>query len=189
MGASMKVVNKEELLDSFFDLYSEKLEDIVDRSEKIITADDIISINLDLLLFRNNIDYRNANEEDVKCLFTNYNYLDSVEKLKSMIDKLNLDPFDAASDIMIKISQNKIFKNHNVCTAVSSGLYYLYKNKIMVTLSKEDLTSLSTWISESPTEQLSNAKVHIRNQLKENSDILMNNMTQKERDDFDLSFE
>lgn len=180
----MKVVNKEELLDSFFDLYSERLEDIVDRSEKMITADDIISINLYLLLSRNNIDYRNANEEDVS-----YNYLDSVEKLKSMIDELSLDPFDAASDLMIKISQNKIFKNHNECTAVSSGLYHLYKNKIMVTLSKEDLTSLSTWISESSTEQLSNVKVYIRNQLKENNDILMNNMTQKERDDFDLSFE
>lgn len=184
MEVSMKVVNKEELLDSFFDLYSERLEDIVDRSEKMITADDIISINLYLLLSRNNIDHRNANEEDVS-----YNYLDSVEKLKSMIDELSLDPFDAASDLMIKISQNKIFKNHNECTAVSSGLYHLYKNKIMVTLSKEDLTSLSTWISESSTEQLSNVKVYIRNQLKENNDILMNNMTQKERDDFDLSFE
>lgn len=189
MEVSMKVANKEKLLDSFFNLYSEQLEDIVDRPEKIITVDDIISINLDLLLSRNNIDYRNANEEGVRYLFANFNYLDSVEKLKSMIGELNLDPFDAASDIMIKISQNKIFKNHNECTAVSSGLYHLYKNKIMVTLSKEDLTSLSTLISESSTEQLSNVKVYIRNQLKENSDILMNNMTQKERDDFDLSFE
>lgn len=185
----MKVVNKEKLLDSFFDLYFKQLEDIVDHPEKMITADDIISINMDLLLYRNNIDYRNANEEDARYLFANFNYLDSVEKLKAMIGGLSQDPFDAASDIIIKIFQDKIFKNHNECTAISSGLYHLYKNKIIVTLPKEDLTAISTLISESSAEHLNNVRTYIKNQLEENSDILMNDMSQKEKDDFDLFFE
>lgn len=164
----MQVANREKLLNSFFDLYSEKLEGIRERSEQMLTADDVININIKFIS-QNKEFYKQGLEYNAGSLFTDPDSSEATKKLKSILSKCSSDPYSVAADIMMKISRSKIFKNYNEKTAISSGLYYLYKNNIMVTMSKEELNSLSSSILNAPTNLIRTVLSNMREQLKEKS--------------------
>ncbi len=138
----MKIINKEKSIRSFLELYSNQLRELKEPKKKDnpITVQDIIDINTEMALSKNHINftYANTNETQASAQFANGDVNVSKCNLEKIIEdtypRVNEfsynDEFDIASKIICSMISDPIFTYQNSTTALSTGLYYLYKNGI-----------------------------------------------------------
>lgn len=139
----MRITNKENSVRSFFNLYSDQfreLQEPEDKKDNPLTVQDVIDINTEMALCKSHVNftYANTTETQASAQFANRDVNVARRHLEKIINDASISEhasddngkFNVASKIIYSMISNPIFTYQNDTTALSAGLYYLYKNEI-----------------------------------------------------------
>lgn len=141
----MRITNKEKSISSFFNLYSDQFRELKEPEKKDnpITVQDIIDINTEMTLCKSHVNFAFTNETQTSNQFLDRDVNIGKQHLEKIIKNAyssehateDNNKFSIASKIICNIISNPIFTYQNDTTAISVGLYYLYKNEIELNMS------------------------------------------------------
>lgn len=142
----MRITNKEKSIGSFFNLYSDQfraLKEPEDKKDIPLTVQDIIDINTEMARCKSYVNFTYANETQASVQFANRDVNVSKRNLEKVINDASISEhasddngkFNVASKIIYSMISYPIFTYQNDTTALSAGLYYLYKNEIELDMS------------------------------------------------------
>lgn len=141
----MRITSKENLVHSFFNLYSDQFSELKEPEKKDnpIAVQDIIDINTEMVLRKNHVNFAFTYETQTSTQFIDRDvnvtkrHLEKVIKDAYLSDHTSDDKgkFSVASRIIYSMTSNPIFTYQNDTTALLAGLYYLYKNEIELDMS------------------------------------------------------
>lgn len=190
----MRITNKENSVRSFFNLYSDQFKELKEPEKKDnpITVQDIIDINTEMALCKSQVNFAFANETQVSAQFIDRDVNVARRHLEKVIEDAYLSDhtsddkgkFSVASRIIYDMTSNPIFTYQNDTTALSAGLYYLYKNEIELDMSGNRMNEFLKDIKENVSSPL-NYKIttfYIKEMLETNVCILDKSNEDNDRD-------
>lgn len=157
----MRITNKENSVRSFFNLYSDQFRELKepeDKKDNLLTVQDVIDINTEMALCKSHVNftYANTTETQASAQFANRDVNVSKRNIEKAINDASISEhafdnngkFNVASKIIYSMISDPIFTYQNDTTALSAGLYYLYKNEIKLDMPNDIMNGFLKDIKE-----------------------------------------